>query len=488
MSFRNLFDSDTTLQLVNLYLNDTSVKESNYAIASLGISSFFLISFMVYLTAFIGFWLTERFRNACTDCTKKEEESNEVNGISKPQVDEMTYSSTNTPNTPYYSGLKKSHTSDGTKTSKINRNQKIMFILVLVLVVVQCFALTSRMISDSMNLTMKEMSLSELNESTVVAFYVFSCAELGLTFGNMITTVMIMCFVQHVFLITCHKVKAISDKTFRGLNISLNIFNVIYFLLSSGIIITISIGLFLLKLNIGRDFLLTIYIMCFVINSSMMILETLLFNIFGYLVIRTINRQSTKTQRDQNKLCAKRKHFAKLIVLQGALSFCALLQLLAVIFQSSAKASKTHGLELAYYFVNSFGILSFAVVVLLLYNPLFNYPANKIKFEDVADYVKEMLQIEPTTPTSPYSPKNSARTDSARNANNFLEVPGASGQYLSVHSESFGGSSSSLDISTSCDSSSQNMEEVHDLKIVDVRIEEVKKMSESTTQIFDSQQ
>ena len=204
------------------------------------------------------------------------------------------------------------------------------------------------------------------------------------------------------------------------------------------------------------------------------------------MVVRTINRQSTKTQRDQTKLCVKRKHFAKIIILQGALSFCALLQLLAVVFESIAKSTKTPGIELAYYFVNSFGILSFAVVVLFLYNPLFNYPANKMKIEEATDFVKEMLQTEPTTPTSPYFPKNSARSDTSRRDNQFLGVPGVEGsQYLSAYSESFGGSSTSLDSSTSCDSSTKHLDE-------EVRIEEVIKPqavpAASITQILDSQQ
>nr|CAG4719304.1 unnamed protein product [Naegleria fowleri] len=451
------FDSTSPSQIVNIYLNDTFVKESSYAIASLGISSFFLISFIIYLTVFIGFLLTEQFRKACSDCTKKEESNDPNSGISKPssqeqQVDERTNSSTNynTPTAQYYSGWKKSHSLDD--TSKINKNQKIMFILVLALVVVQCFALTSRMVSDSMSLIIKDISPNALNESTVVAFFLFSCAELGLTFGNMITTILIMCFVQHVF----------------------------------GIIVTISIGLFLVKLNAVRDFLVTLYVMCFVIDSTMIILETVLFNFFGYMVVRTINRQSTKTQRDQTKLCVKRKHFAKIIILQGALSFCALLQLLAVVFESIAKSTKTPGIELAYYFVNSFGILSFAVVVLFLYNPLFNYPANKMKIEEATDFVKEMLQTEPTTPTSPYFPKNSARSDTSRRDNQFLGVPGVEGsQYLSAYSESFGGSSTSLDSSTSCDSSTKHLDE-------EVRIEEVIKPqavpAASITQILDSQQ
>lgn len=157
------FDSTSSSQIVNIYLNDTFVKESSYAIASLGISSFFLISFIIYLTVFIGFLLTEQFRKACSDCTKKEESNDPNSGISKPssqeqQVDERTNSSTNynTPTAQYYSGWKKSHSLDD--TSKINKNQKIMFILVLALVVVQCFALTSRMVSDSMSLIIKDIS------------------------------------------------------------------------------------------------------------------------------------------------------------------------------------------------------------------------------------------------------------------------------------------------------------------------------------------
>lgn len=256
---------------------------------------------------------------------------------------------------------------------------------------------------------------------------------------------------------TCQKIGAISPKAFKILQISIISGNILYFVIASLIMIVISVGYLLARLAIVKDFLLAFYISIFLIDCSMIIAETILFNIYGFKVVSTINKQAVKSQREQKKLCVKRKRFAKIIVLQLGLSFCAILQVVAMILQTITRVSGSDIWETAHYFVNSFGILSFAIVVLMLYNPLFNYTEKtfdrrmkKKHIEGKSNTTSAMVDTdsvysgEPTSPMTPsfsidHSKDNGNVT--APQFNQYLTVPG--------QSETLSNSTSSL-ISEDC--------------------------------------
>ncbi|EFC48198.1 hypothetical protein NAEGRDRAFT_78618, partial [Naegleria gruberi] len=256
------------------------LKEVPYAAASIGISSFFLVAFLTYLLLFISFIISVKLRNTSKWCEKEEDPmslssihnqpasasssdhvqhqqsskqasgSNTTNGptavsnsrgeVSQSHRSSFSVHSNNHQNNQQQTNGK-SNSGQEKKEAVMNKNQKVMFCMVICLVVIQILALCVRSVSDILSITL-DNSFKQLTSITITdeslrhqiaAFFVFASAELGLTFGNMTTTLVIMCFVLNVFLTTCQKIGAISPKAFKILQISIISGNILYFVIAS---------------------------------------------------------------------------------------------------------------------------------------------------------------------------------------------------------------------------------------------------------------
>jgi len=160
---------------------------------------------------------------------------------------------------------------------------------------------------------------------------------------------------------------------------------------------------------------------CFILFLITIIVSMSIFCFYGYKVIRTIQKRSLNVTQDTYKNRFYQLMYNpifKTVVLLISLTIASSIQILAAIM-SIITSSIAHDYKIVDYFLNSFGVLFFAVVVLLLYNPLFTNP-NTLPVQHVAEKTivkkfseqSEMLENSPvTTITSesaitPSSPTN----------------------------------------------------------------------------------
>ena len=131
----------------------------------------------------------------------------------------------------------------------------------------------------------------------------------------------------------------------------------------------ISVFYLLFKLDLTSDkVLLPVYMICLVVDLAMIVTQTIFFNVNGFRVMKVIGeRQKSKSSKNGKD---NKSHYVKIMVLQAALTFCAFLQILAIIFEPLTRQTGIMVWGPLRDFVNSFGILSFAIVVLFLYNPV----------------------------------------------------------------------------------------------------------------------
>jgi len=147
-----------------------------------------------------------------------------------------------------------------------------------------------------------------------------------------------------------------------------------YCLVSFIIKALISVAYLVWKLGISDSdkVLLPVYVLCLTVDCFIIVTQTVLFNVNGFKVMRVIGNQ-TKALGESTKRKAYHRvkvHYSKITGLQLAMSFCALFQLLAVIFEPLTRMTGMMIWGPVRDLVNSIGILSFAIVVLFLYNPM----------------------------------------------------------------------------------------------------------------------
>ncbi|EFC44245.1 predicted protein [Naegleria gruberi] len=149
----------------------------------------------------------------------------------------------------------------------------------------------------------------------------------------------------------------------------LNALTIIYIFMSFIIKAAISVFYLLFKLDLTSDkVLLPVYMICLVVDLAMIVTQTIFFNVNGFRVMKVIGeRQKSKSSKNGKD---NKSHYVKIMVLQSALTFCALFQILAIIFEPLTRQTGIMVWGPLRDFVNSFGILSFAIVVLFLYNPV----------------------------------------------------------------------------------------------------------------------
>jgi len=177
-------------------LNQTTIlKTEPYAYTSITISTIFLCSFVVYLTVFVVVLVGVKVKQS----NISEDEATQDHLPPQLMKRELEVSS-GRPSTIDRENVVPQPTLTGRKKHRMNQNQKVMFSAVCFLVGIQCVALSVRTISDALSITIARDATnwngSEENSKNLferyIAFLVFSSADLGFTYGNMITTSLIL--------------------------------------------------------------------------------------------------------------------------------------------------------------------------------------------------------------------------------------------------------------------------------------------------------
>ncbi|EFC35834.1 predicted protein [Naegleria gruberi] len=94
--------------------------------------------------------------------------------------------------------------------------------------------------------------------------------------------------------------------------------------------------------------------------------------IVAFKVLKTIKTRATKTNKQQSQ-----RPIIKVITLQLALVFSALSQIIAI--GCATALDDWSYMTLFYNFINSAGILTFGIVTVLLYQPIFTESARAVK-------------------------------------------------------------------------------------------------------------
>ncbi|EFC44246.1 predicted protein [Naegleria gruberi] len=211
---RNESDLLETFKLFDSTNN--TLKTIPYASASLGINGIFIGGFIIYLVFFLLFVLIVKFQNY-TSCQSDNEDQSEGppshmknsarnHDQSQPTTPSNMFPSVS-PSTP--KGNSKPH-----QKQKMNRNQKIMLLMVCFLVFIQLIALCTRIVADSLAIVLRTEFYSiygkiiegfNVDDAIIDNFYrkltifhIFVSADFGFTKGNFITVLVILNFIQQV--------------------------------------------------------------------------------------------------------------------------------------------------------------------------------------------------------------------------------------------------------------------------------------------------
>ena len=278
-------------------------------------------------------------------------------------------------------------------------NQKWMIGLLTVLLVFQTIALSSRVVSTSlyydtngklvdfiqnqvqaMNQTSDrtQFMLDEvftyrnssfttqqagISYGNVVGIYLTTSIDLFFTLSNLLIIVVIMCFVANVFLTTVRKTNGSFSSSHTKHIVRL--FNASTTILSIGFFVEVLIIAFcimFINLRAVEDFQLPLYVVCYVFYLLQIIIQVVVSTVTAVRVLLLIHNASM-----DHKIASR--PFIRVILLQGGLILCAMLQIVAM--GCGALSPEWEYLGLFYDVLNSLGILLFASLAMGIYTPIF---------------------------------------------------------------------------------------------------------------------
>ena len=257
-------------------------------------------------------------------------------------------------------------------------NQKMLFFLVTFFIVIQLTSLTFRTVYNIIGiyvnneLKVDRQTLYRDYHGIFVAYVVFGVLEFCLALSEMMTILIIMCFLINVFLKTVYLVGAISKAAFYGIVVTVNILTAIFAVIFLAIIVSLVIVELLVKLEIITFDQLSLYVACFVIYLVVMCAQACVLIGSGIRVLRVIRQRSSKATQVQENTTIKgvvQRPFTKIVGLIVGIVISCFLQILAGVISvfTSFWADDLHFLD---YFFASLCVLSFSILVMLLYNPL----------------------------------------------------------------------------------------------------------------------
>ncbi|KAG2392514.1 hypothetical protein C9374_011239 [Naegleria lovaniensis] len=287
------------------------------------------------------------------------------------------------------------------------RNHKILFFLLSVFILVQYFGLIFRLVYNGTALRVNQFvdltQVTNLNSYQVV-LWVFSVIENVLVISQMATILVIMSFIMAIFLKTVKMAGAMTAKTYKIIWWSVSVITAISATIFIALIIVNGVINLLLKMKILRTDVTPIYVILFLIFLGVMIMETVLFIAIGARLLHVVKKrsqnvsQAKSNQSSMNLAQSLQRPYIKIVGLIIGMIVSAFIQILAAVVSifTSLYAGYLHIID---YFLQCFGVLVFAIFVLLLYNPLIlQYEAKNenqtVPYQNQEMKEKEVHQIE----------------------------------------------------------------------------------------------
>ena len=258
-------------------------------------------------------------------------------------------------------------------------NQKMLFFLVSFFILVQLTNLIFRTVYNSIGIYANTYNIDDdtlFNEhyNLYAAMSVFGVLEFSLALSQMITILVIMCFIINVFLKTVYLVRGLSQKVYYVLVISSNILTGFFAAIFLVIVFALVIIQLLVKLKVITFDQFSLYLACFLVYLFVMLFQTAILIGTSVRVLRVIKERSLHTTQmgATSRLAGVvQRPFTKIVGLLVGIVLSCFLQILAGVVSvfTSFWANDLHFLD---YFLEAFSVLVIAIIVLLLYNPLLN--------------------------------------------------------------------------------------------------------------------
>ncbi|KAG2392515.1 hypothetical protein C9374_011240 [Naegleria lovaniensis] len=257
--------------------------------------------------------------------------------------------------------------------SAMKRNHKIMFSLLCVFILVQYFGLVFRLVYNGVSLKVNsftDLTLVENLYSYQVAVWVSSTLENVLVVSQISTIIIIMAFMMTIFINTVKISGAMTAKTYTILWWFITITTLISSIIFVGLVITLGVVNLLLKTQTIRVNAFPIYLVLFLIYIAIMLLESILFIALGVRLLMVVKKRSLNVSQVNTSMSRTlQQPYYKIVGLIIGMLLSAFLQILAgaVSIATSLYVGYLHIID---YFLQCFGVLVFAIFVLLLYGPL----------------------------------------------------------------------------------------------------------------------
>ncbi|KAG2386767.1 hypothetical protein C9374_002511 [Naegleria lovaniensis] len=255
----------------------------------------------------------------------------------------------------------------------IQRNQKILLFLTCTMVFIQICGLMIRVLYNGFSLGYNLQHREVVFDEYFVVTQVFGMIENFLIEVQTVTIFIIMCFIQNVFLKTAYRAGTMKKRVFIILVYLSNISTFLFSFITLSIVIAIAATNLLVKLSVLVTDQIPLYATALLIYLILVSMQSILFVYFGIRVMRTIRQRSLNLKQETNRnafINAIQKPFIKVLILTMSMCLSTFIQILSAIASVLSSSFSGDTITISY-FLNSFGILLFAVCVVMLYNPLF---------------------------------------------------------------------------------------------------------------------
>lgn len=200
---------------------------------------------------------------------------------------------------------------------------------------------------------------------------------------------------------TAYRAGTMKKRVFKFLVYFSNISTFLFAFITISLVIAIAVTNLLVKLNLLTTDQTPLYATSLLIYLVLVSMQSILFVYYGIQVMRTIHQRSLNLKQETNRnafINAIQKPFTKVLILTIAMCLSTFIQILSAIAAVISSSFSNDTITVSY-FLNSFGILLFAVCVVLLYNPLF--AQDKFNMDIYAEQERERQLFEKTQMSSP---------------------------------------------------------------------------------------
>ncbi|KAG2383411.1 hypothetical protein C9374_004082 [Naegleria lovaniensis] len=293
----------------------------------------------------------------------------------------------------------------------MQRNQRVLYVLVGVFVALQMLGVGAELIHNAAILSVvtesSQFPNSNLNSGNVSILASVSNLIAFLKLLQLQNLFILMSFIQNIFLTTLHRAGGLSKQVYLLLQIILNILTILLTLLSYAAFLTAFIMRIVQEAsNIQLDRVLveafgklgvSVYFFSLFVNTCIFVL----ISIRLFYVVKTRRSSSSQVKHTHAIFRILNQPLTKIVGLLFGMILSALCFCLGVLGLLVALAD--YNVLMVYYFFSDFGVLIFAIMVLMLYNPLTNASSSSEKQTIVtpkaSPATREQQQQQPNNPS-----------------------------------------------------------------------------------------